>query len=46
MKQHGQAFFGIWQYPQVKLTCMILLSHIGQNYARMENVPLHFSLEY
>ena len=24
MKQHGQAFFDIWQYPQVKLTCIML----------------------
>jgi len=26
MKQYGQDFFGIWQYPQVNSTCMILLA--------------------
>jgi len=28
------------------ITCISPLSHIGQNYARMETVPLLFSIEY
>jgi len=34
-RQYGQDFFGIWQRLRFQISCIILLSHIGQYYARL-----------
>lgn len=42
MKQHGQDFFGIWQHPRERTTCIIPNLDTGQIHARLEDVTLCF----
>ena len=41
----GQDFYAIWQQLQVKVTCIMVLSHIGHILSRVGHVSYTFCVE-